>query len=217
MRNRLISLVYPDRESAEHSEYPHVRSYQRRIQMAEDETIYNLVEKFVTEHFPYLDLSSEYEKQHTERNLLQKIITLHNDTGISFDYRINNMAKKIEAGREILTPEGIPNAKLVRTNSSDLVLFDGHHTALAYMVAGKKYLSEIPYLLVDSPGKSGISDEEIHAFYGPHARELKNKNWRDYTINWLRSGDEQLEARKQHNLGELLEILKDQDRIALFS
>lgn len=214
---RTVSLIEPARGNPKNSEDTHVRIYEKRIQMKKDETIYVLVEKFVTDHFPHIDFSKEFEEKSVERNPVKEITTLHNDTGISFDYRINNMAKKIESGKEILTPEGTPNAKLVTTKYDELVLFDGHHTALAYMLAGKKYLSEIPHLLVNSPDNTGISDKEIHPFYGPHARKLKDKNWREYTINWFRSGEQQLEPRRQENLGELFEALKSQGRIAVES
>lgn len=49
------------------------------------------------------------------------------------------MVKQIRTGKDILSPKGLPNIKLVKTEQSEWILFDGHHSLLAYIIAGKKY------------------------------------------------------------------------------
>jgi hypothetical protein len=49
------------------------------------------------------------------------------------------MAEAIKSGKHILS-RGIPNIKLVKTGDGQLLLFDGHHSMLAYISTGKAYL-----------------------------------------------------------------------------
>ena len=53
---------------------------------------------------------------------------------------------------------------------------------LAYIIAGKKYLHEIPHLIVEDSKKGYVFDKEICVFFGEHASKLKNNNWRKYLI-----------------------------------
>ena len=50
--------------------------------------------------------------------------------------QIRTMVKQIKSGKEILSPRGLPNIKLVKTKQSEWILFDGHHSLLSYMIAG---------------------------------------------------------------------------------
>ncbi|MBS3765070.1 hypothetical protein KGY71_00975, partial [Candidatus Bipolaricaulota bacterium] len=120
--------------------------------------------------------------------------------------------EKVRSGREILMPDGLPNVKIAETKREEVVLFDGHHTLLAYMLAGRKFLCQLPHLLVRGPGRSGVGDEEIHCFFGDHGDKLEGGDWRNYTVSWTKPTEGQLEPRKWENMGELLEaLLRDQD------
>ena len=114
------------------------------------------------------------------------------------------MAQPIKSGEQILFI-GIPNIKLVVTKESALLLFDGHHSMLAYMLVGKKYLHEIPHMLVYDENSGYIEDREILVFYGQHSKKIENDDWRRYVINWQADKEKQLSRRVQKNMGELFQ------------
>lgn len=107
--------------------------------------------------------------------------------------------------------DGLPNVKIAKTSSGELVCFDGHHSLLAYMMAGREYLHEVPHLLVTDESGEGLKDEEIQAFFGEHAKKLRGSGWRNYTISWTNPPERQLEERKQEDMGELLSALVEDD------
>ena len=63
---------------------------------------------------------------------------------------------------------------------------------LAYMNAGKRYLDEIPHMIIEDKDKGYIDDKDIVVFYGEHAKAIKNYGWKQYVINWQAVKEEQL-------------------------
>ncbi|MFW6120933.1 MAG: hypothetical protein ACOC80_08555, partial [Petrotogales bacterium] len=87
------------------------------------------------------------------------------------------------------------------------LLFDGHHSMLAYMHAGKKYLHEVAHLTVENEGVKNVADDDIAVFFGPHANKIRGKDWRSYIINWQAPRNKQLCPRIHKNMGELYDAL----------
>ncbi len=166
-------------------------------------SVYDTVELFERD---LLSTAQRTAERVRDRIPLRSVINLHNDTGIRSFSQIVEMMHKVESGEHICQPSGLPNMKLVRTESGDRVLFDGHHSMLAYMACGRKYLDEVPHLIVS--GEQGhVSDQEILVFFGPHAWKLRNADWKEYVINWEAPKDEQLCRRVQNDMGELFDRL----------
>lgn len=117
------------------------------------------------------------------------------------------MAEAIKSGKHILS-RGIPNIKLVKTGDGQLLLFDGHHSMLAYISTGKAYLEEIPHMMITDKEKGYIEDKNIIVFYGEHASDIKGCNWRDKVINWQAAKDKRLCDRIQNNMGELFSAVE---------
>jgi len=133
---------------------------------------------------------------------LSEIINLHNNEGIKIMDQIRTMVKHIKSGKEILNPRGLPNIKLVKTKYSEWILFDGHHSLLSYMMAGRTYLHEVPHLIVENEN-GHVTDKEILIFFGIHSKILADSEWRNYVINWQAAKEKQLCKREQKNMGEL--------------
>ncbi len=138
---------------------------------------------------------------------LRQIINLHNKDGIKDIQQIKCMIQQIESEKDILHPSRLPNIKLVQTKENELVLFDGHHSMLAYMSAGRKYLHELPYLIVVNE-EGFVNDKEILIFFGQHSSKLRGSDWRNYVINWQMPINRQLCKRVQKNIGELFDLIK---------
>ena len=138
---------------------------------------------------------------------LRRIINLHNKDGIKDVQQIKGMIQQIESEKDILHPSRLPNIKLVQTKENELVLFDGHHTMLAYMSAGRKYLHEVPYLIVLNE-EGYVNDKEVLVFFGQHSSKLRGSDWRDYVINWQMPIKEQLCERVEKNIGELFDLIE---------
>ena len=138
---------------------------------------------------------------------LMRIITLHNKDGIKDIQQIKGMIRQIESEKDILHPSRLPNIKLVQTKENELVLFDGHHTMLAYMSAGRKYLHELPHLIVVNEERF-VNDKEVLIFFGQHSSKLRGSDWRNYVINWQIPINRQLCKRVQKNIGELFDLIK---------
>lgn len=138
---------------------------------------------------------------------LKKIINLHNRDGIKDIRQITGMIRQIRSGEDVLHPSTLPNIKLVQTNENELVLFDGHHTMLAYMSAGRKFLHELPHLIVVNE-EGFVTDKEVLIFFGEHSSELRGPDWRDHVINWQMPIKKQLCKRVDRNIGELFDSIK---------
>ncbi|MFP3952864.1 MAG: hypothetical protein ACOC88_02255 [Candidatus Bipolaricaulota bacterium] len=212
MDYRVVRLVYPARSELLQGGNNYVRLLAASVEVVNGEDIYATVERFKTEHFPSV-VPDGLPQTETEREFpLEDLTNLHNCSGIASIDRIRGMAKKVGAGEEIFMEGGLPNAKLAKTNRDEIVLFDGHHSVLAYMTAGRTFLSEIPHILVLSGDETGVSDPEVHAFYGELGRNLSGGDWRGYVINWQGGDGGRLEARQQRNMGELLESVTEDER-----
>jgi hypothetical protein len=148
----------------------------------------------------------ETRKEVKETVLLREIINLHNINGIKSIDQIRTMVKEIKSGNDPLSPSGLPNIKLVKTKQFEWILFDGHHSLLSYMIAGRVYLHEIPHLVIEN--ETGyVNTQEIFVFFGTHSKKLNDSNWRKYVINWQAPKERQLCKREQNNMGELLDSI----------
>jgi hypothetical protein len=168
-------------------------------------TIYDTVDQFENE------IGSKIKKTIKEvkkKVLLREIINLHNTNGIKSMNQIRNMVKQIKSGKEIITPSGLPNIKLVKTKYSEWILFDGHHSLLSYMYTGRTYLHEVPHLIVKNEN-GHVNEKEILVFFGIHSKFLNESDWRKFVIDWQAPKEGQICKREQKNMGELFNsILK---------
>ncbi len=178
--------------------YPGGKFYSLNVDHDRNISIYESVEVFKK-----LSDLKLVDKEIIEKIPLQNIINLHNIEGIQSLKRIESMIKDIKSGKEIFSSDGFPNVKLV-SKDNKWILFDGHHTLLAYMIEDKQFLHEIPHMIVKNQDKD-VSDEEISVFFGEHSEKA---NWKEYVINWQASKEEQLCKRIQNNMGELLDSFK---------
>ncbi len=157
-----------------------------------NKTIYDTVNQFEKE------LGSKIKKtikEVKELVSLREIINLHNINGIKSMNQIRTMVKEIQSGKDILSPSGLPNIKLVKTEQSEWILFDGHHSLLSYMIAGRTYLHEVPHFVIEDE-KGHVNDKEILNFFGMHSKKLNESSWRKYAINWQAPKERQLCKRE---------------------
>ncbi|MEA1924481.1 MAG: hypothetical protein U9M95_01280 [Candidatus Altiarchaeota archaeon] len=197
----IVRLVYPCRSK----DRVMVRSSLSRIPSLRDSmSVYDIVDYFRDEIFTKSGVNG-FDEEIRDRVLLRDIINLHNLEGIRDVSQIRSMTHKITSGGDIFSGGGLPNIKLVETE--DWVLFDGHHSMLAYMLAGKKYLDEVPHLIVEDAKRTRVPDKEILVFFGEHKIGLNSRNWREHVINWQEEKRNQLQKRVQNNMGELLDSL----------
>ena len=169
-------------------------------------SIYDTVDFFRDEMFSNGGVE-QFDGRIKKRVLLKDIVNLHNDGGLRDPSQIGSMLQQIKSGEDILSSDGLPNIKLVRTKRDEWVLFDGHHSMLSYMLAGMTYLDEVPHLIVGDEERVTVLDGEIHAFFGKHLTNLENNGWRGYVIDWQAPKENRLQPRIQHNMGELLDSL----------
>jgi len=196
MSYRLVELIYPHKPKD--GNVTRISSLKIHLKNKSN-TIYDTVDQFENE------IGSKTKKTIKEIKklvLLREIINLHNIEGIKSINQIRIMVKQIKSGKEILSPRGLPNIKLVKTKYSEWIVFDGHNSLLSYMIAGRTYLHEVPHFVVEN--KSGyVNDKEILIFFGLHSSKLHDSNWRNYVINWQAPREKQLSKREQNNMGEL--------------
>jgi len=201
MNYRLVKLIYPVK--SKEGNLTRISSLKVLLRN-ENSTIYNTMTQFEKEIGSKLNVSTKEVKKPV---LLRKVINLHNINGIKNVNQIRSMVIQIKNGKDILSPRGLPNIKLVKTKQSEWILFDGHHSLLSYMIAGRKYLHEVPHFVVEN--SSGyVNDKEILIFFGLHSSKLHDSNWRNYVINWQAPRDKQLCIRKQNNMGDLIDSTK---------
>jgi hypothetical protein len=197
---RLIKLIYPYK--SKDGNFTCVSSVKVHLKNKSD-TIYDTVDQFEKE---VGSKTKETIKKVKEPVLLREIINLHNINGIKSMSQIITMVKEIKSGNDILSPSGFPKIKLVKTVQSEWILFDGHHSLLSYMIAGRAYLHEIPHLIIEDEN-CHVNNKEILIFFGTHSKKLNDSNWRKYVINWQAPKERQLCKREQNNMGELLDSI----------
>ena len=201
MNYRLVKLIYPVK--SKEGNLTRISSLKVLLRN-ENSTIYNTMAQFEKEIGSKLNETINEVKKLL---LLREVINLHNINGIKNMNQIRTMVKQIKNGKDILSPCGLPNIKLVKTKHSEWILFDGHHSLLSYMIAGRKYLHEVPHFVVEN--RSGyINDKEILIFFGLHSSKFHDSNWRNYVINWQAPREKQLCKREQNNMGELLRFME---------
>ena len=209
MDYRIIKLIHPQNSAATVSVY-------KIPFLKKNMTIYDTVDFFRKEMFSKTKKTNGQKEMTGEQVLLRKIINLHNADGIKNIPQITSMINKIKSRKDILFSSEMPNIKLVKTCNNEWVLFDGHHSMLAYMVFGRKYLSEVPHLIIQN--KTGcVKESEILVFFGVHSKKLRVLDWRDYVINWQQPKEKQLCRRVQENMGELFDSFKNKakDNLAI--
>lgn len=201
--NRIIKLISPQKAFPEKTVY--VTTY--RIPITNScSTVYDAVDSLRNKKIVYDQ--REKKQNHAEELIeLQNVLNIHNDSGIKDLAQIESMVRKIQSGEHIVSAEGIPNIKLAKVNHNQWLLFDGHHSMLAYMHAGKKYLHEVAHLTIENEGMKNIADDDIAVFFGHHANEVRDKEWRNYVINWQAPRNKQLCPRIQKTMGELYNVL----------
>tara|TARA_Y100000310_G_scaffold296993_1_gene329678 strand:+ start:2706 stop:3377 length:672 start_codon:yes stop_codon:yes gene_type:complete len=192
--NRIIKLSFPYKEKTKVSISKIINS----------DNIYKTIDFFTYKIF--LKNKLKYKKIKQKNNIkLKNIINLHNIDGLDLK-KIKSMFSQLKTGKPVLSNSGLPNVKLAKLDNN-YVLFDGHHTILAYMLANKEYLNQIPYLIVSE----NITDNTIKQFFIEHSNKLKNKNWRNYVVNWQVQKNKQLCGKIQKNIGELFESINEPD------
>lgn len=164
-----------------------------------EETIYDFFGYF--EDHVYKEFKIKCYKCIFENDFpLGNLINLHDEDAINIK-KINKMSNFLKSKKHILTKSGLPNIKIVKSRRNELIVFDGHHTLISYMNNNKNYLSEVPFVLINST--SGFDDEHIKVFYGKHKKRLKDDDWRNYSINWNEKKDFQISPKKRYNMSEL--------------
>jgi len=200
MNYRFVKLIYPYKsKDGNLTRISSLKVYLRN----KSNTIYDSVDQYEK------GLGSKIKetiKEVKKLVLLREIITLHNINGIKSMNQIRTMVKQIKSGKDILSPRGLPNIKLVKTKQSEWILFDGHHSLLSYMIAGRTYLHEIPHFVIEDEN-GHVNDKEILIFFGIQPKKLNDSNWRKYVINWQAPKERQLCKREQKNMGELLDSI----------
>lgn len=200
MNYRLVKLIHPYK--SKDGNLTRVSSLKVHLKNKSN-TIYDTVDQFEKELCSKIKETIEEVK---ELVLLREIINLHNIDGIKSMNQIRTMVKEIKSGNDILSPSGLPNIKLVKTEQSEWILFDGHHSLLSYMIAGRTYLHEVPHLVIEDENGQ-VNSKEILVFFGIHSKKVNDSNWRKYVINWQAPKEKQLCKREQNNMGELLDLI----------
>jgi hypothetical protein len=203
-RHRLVKQIYP--HTSKGGNLTCVSSFKVHFKKKSD-TIYDTVDQFEKELGSTIKETMKKTRQEVQVPVfLRDVVNLHNVTGIKSMNQIRTMVKNIRSGKDILSPRGVPNSKLIKTQQSDWLLFDGHHSVLSYMIAGRTYLHEIPHLVIENEN-GHVTDNEILVFFGMHAIKLNDSNWRKYVINWQAPTERQLCKREQKNMGELFDSI----------
>lgn len=145
---------------------------------------------------------------------LLEIVPIHNASGIRDKSQISSMENEVILGKEIIHENGLPNCKLVLLPNEKLLLFDGHHTMLAYVASGKKLLRDIPHLVISREKIAPVSSVDIASFFPKNSQKEVLADWSKYVVNWQNSPAKQLEERQTQTIGELAATLSDRDEAA---
>jgi len=203
-RYRLVKQIYP--HTSKGGNLICVSSFKVHFKKKND-TIYDTVDQFEKELGSTIkETMKKTIKEVQVPVFLRDVVNLHNVNGIKSMNQIRTMVKNIRSGKDILSPSGMPNSKLIKTQQSEWLLFDGHHSVLSYMIAGRTYLHEIPHLVIENEN-GYVTDNEILVFFGMHAIKLNDLSWKKYVINWQAPKERQLSKREQKNMGELFDSI----------
>ena len=204
-----IRICYPFRNQEEYRTDLQVKRFISKLLHTENEDIYYTVERFEREVLPRISPKKLPPKdiRKREKARLVDLINLHNAGGIKCLEQIRGMLDSLKERKELISETGLPNVKTVVARNGKIVLFDGHHSCIAYIISGRKLLGSIPHLTISNEQDDSVKDEELFTFFGPHAKKLTTDNWQNYVINWQASENLQLEERKQNDMGELVESL----------
>lgn len=159
MLNRLIVCSYPESNGQ-------ARIFRTLVEQ-DDLSPYKTVD-FLLENIESLENAKT--EQVVNPILIEDVLTIHNSTGMRDLAQLQTMIEKIKHNRLVINDNGLPNIKLVLAPDKHLLMFDGHHTALAYLLAGKKFLHETPYILL-SNARQPLSPREISYFFPKNSRE----------------------------------------------
>ena len=179
-----------------------------KIKITKDiEFIYNAIALFEDEFFK--NIQNNLSRNRVEKWIeLSKIRNIHDKDGIRDIRKVKRMLKSLDNRRHILSSSGMPNIKIFKARDNKLYIFDGHHSMLAYMMSGKKYLNEMPYLLFEKKDGGYILDDNFKNFFGKHLKYKRREKWGSYTVNWQAPRRKQLCTRAQSNMGELFKAVE---------
>ena len=144
-----------------------------------------------------------------------EVLPIHNSSGIRDQEQISQMQENLKVGQDILERDQLPNIKLVVAPNQKLLLFDGHHSLLSYFYHGKRFMREIPYIIISSENYREVSSEEISYFFPENSREEIMKDWKRFTVNWQANVGEQLEVRKVYSIADLASELSKRNKGAV--
>ena len=171
--------------------------------------IYDAVAEF--EESVFKIAKSRLEKNRVQNRIkIIELLKINDITVIKNIRLIKRMLVSFRDGRHALTTSGMPNVKILKTKNNKLYLFDGHHSVLAYMAAGNRYLHQLPYMQIENKDEKRILDDNLRNFFGEHLKWKRRDGWQNYTINWQARGRKKLQVREQKNMGELFNVIQRQ-------
>lgn len=133
-----------------------------------------------------------------------EILPIHNASGIRDHKLVSQMQENLKIGQDILEMDQLPNIKIVVAPNQKLLLFDGHHSLLSYFNLNKKFLREIPYIVISAEEYKGVKPEEISQFFPENERTKIISDWEKYTVNWQAKVGEQMTIR---NVGSIRQLV----------
>ena len=197
MFRRLITYSLP-------AESPNQARIYRTITEQDSPSPYETID-FLLENIESLDdLKIE---QVNDPEPIGEVLTIHNATGMRDIAQMQTMIEKVKRGDHVFNSNSLPNVKIVLAPDKRYLMFDGHHTALAYLLAGKKFLHEMPHIVISNQNQP-LSAEEISYFFPEDKRELVQEDWLKYTVNW-QNPDEKIELRQIQTIGDLLKAIRE--------
>lgn len=128
---------------------------------------------------------------------------IHNVGGLRDASQITKMVDSIKADQHVLDSGELPNVKLIVAPDGRLLLFDGHHTLIAYYQHGHRQLGEVPHLVISDPDDGPVTVSELVPFFPLSEKEKVLNAWQDYAVNWQQPTAQQLEPRQVFNFAEL--------------
>ena len=143
------------------------------------------------------------------------ILPIHNLSGIRDFNQIQQMRDKIKEGEEIFEKNFFPNIKLILTPNEKLLLFDGTHSLLAYFLAGRKLLKDIPYLVITSENFGPVTVDELAYFFPEEDRGKVTQDFEKYVVNWQVEKGKHLELREVNSIAELASQFRERDKSAI--